>query len=314
MLLRIIFRVSAPVFDFKVFGGYFVWHVIKTEQILRDLGDGLAILAAITCDSVDEVNNFYSIANVSFIFTHVDARKDQWSNQMCFYFLNGSSWWSNCCVLTPNNLTVLDGTGAENLEVCFNHMFCQFAKDKNEQTLSYQKATRTPFNLSSSKLFQVFRETTSWSSKWLQFDNLWTREIDDGWVQGCSLSFGMMPVPCRFNGINMKAPEFDRCTLFWSEAPARCRDPLLSSNTLQYLCDFVVSFLWLPGNPCCWTTADVCWESCLPFCGDFPGCGAILISRCNTHLANTQNLQQQHTHFFLSKNNTCSIWATLLAL
>lgn len=180
MLLRIIFRVSAPVFDFTGFGSDFIWHVIKTEQILRDLGDGLAILAAITCDSVDEVKNLISIAKVSFIFTHVDARKDQRSNQMFFYFLNGLWWWSNCCVLTPNNLTVLDRTGAWNLEVRFNHIFCQFAKDKNEQTLSYQKATRTPFNLSNSKLFQVFSRDDSDLPNDLQFDNLWTREIDDG--------------------------------------------------------------------------------------------------------------------------------------
>lgn len=63
---------------------------------------------------------------------------------------------------------------------------------------------------------------------------------------------GMMPVPCRFNGIKIEAPEFDRFTLFRSEVPARCRDPLLpllSSNALQYPCDFVVSFLWLAGNP-----------------------------------------------------------------
>jgi len=53
---------------------------------LRDLGDELAILAAITCDSRDEVKNFYSIAKASFIFTYVDARKDQWSNQMVFIF------------------------------------------------------------------------------------------------------------------------------------------------------------------------------------------------------------------------------------
>lgn len=163
MLLRIIFRVSAPVFDFKVFGSYFIWHVIKTEQILRDLGDGLAILAAITCDSVDEVKNFYSIAKVSFIFTHVDARKDQWSNQMFFYFLNGLSWWSNCCVLTPNNLTVLDRTGAWNLEVWFNHIFYQFAKDKNEQTLSYQKATRTPFQPFQLQTFSGVFARRQWS-------------------------------------------------------------------------------------------------------------------------------------------------------
>ena len=153
------------------------------------------------------------------------------------------------------------------------------------------KNTFQPFQL---QTFSCVFARRQWSSKWLQFDNLWTREIDDGSVQG-SLTFGMMPVPRRFNGINMWPVTF-------FQRPAV---PLWLCNFL--FCDYLVILSLLLNNG--WRLLGV-----LLFCGDFPGCGAIPISRCNRHLANTQNLQQQHTHFFLSKNNTCSIWATLLAL
>ena len=194
------------------------------------------------------------------------------------------------CVLTPNNLTF---SGARNREVCFNHMFCQCAKDKNEADFVVPglapmdpKGNENTFSTCPApSFFRCFRETTvcragSTESRLKRQNSTGSHYFGQKRRRGAVTRYSryFLPTPCS--------------TLV----------------TLLFLfCDLlaILSLLLNKG----WRLLGV-----LPFCGDFPGCGAIPISRCNRHLANTQNLQQQHTHSFLSKNNTCSIWATLLAL
>lgn len=125
--------------------------------------------------------------------------------------------------------------------------------------------------------FRCFRETTvifQMTPVW-QFVNSWNWS----WISPGQLDFGT--VPRRFNGINMWPVTF-------FQRPAV---PL-------WLCCFFFVTTWQSCH-CCWRLLGV-----LPFCGDFPGCGAIPISRCNTHLANTQNLQQQHTHISFCPRTT----------
>lgn len=188
------------------------------------------------------------------------------------YFLNGSSWWSNCCVLTPNNLTVLDRTGAWNLEVRFNHIFCQFAKDKNEPTLSYQKATRTPFNRSNSKLFQVFSRDDS------DLPN-------DSSLTICELVKLIMD--------KSRAAWLWEWCLFRAGSTESTCDPLLSSSALQYPCDFVVSFLWLPGNPVIVAEQRLTSAGGLAFLWRFPWL------RSDSYIEMQHTLGQHLAHTFL---------------